>query len=672
MRTQNMQTFLVIGTDHHNTLGVVESLGQKGIKPDVIITKSDGSPSSFVLTSKYINNGYVCHVEDVVRFVKEEYPRSKEGKAIVVTTSDTTAATLDDYYDELSKFLVLPGTGKEGELRYWMSKKNMMALAVKVGLNVPKTIVVKKGERAENVTFPCMTKSISSLLGGKSNISVCFNQKELDAFLENQKKYPGIQVQQLIDKDFEFQFLGYSLESGEEIIIPGRTHIDRPKGFDNTFYLKFLEIDESFNNTLAKAKDFIRQTHYSGPFSIEFIRDKKGVDYFLEMNFRNDGNAICMTASGTNTPYIWYLYNTGGDYKKEMEQSTFTPVTMMPEEPYFFNMLRREVTIGEWLRNIRNTTQFATYFKEDNKPFKTYLKMEIGKYVSKYFKKLFIRVWEPVFVTPKEGTSLIEGKWHYQYLKNKPKDRCYADPFVLKVTDEEIHLLVEEIRNKFPTGRIAKLIIDRTTFSIKNEIVLLDLETHLSFPAILRKGSEIYVYPENAASGGLNMYRYIPTDERFERVCQLSDQPISDAVIYEGFSKPCILCTRKPKSNGNETEFYEADKPEGPYSYKTSVQFVDNVGRGAGDIFELDDKLIRPAQVNNRDYGEALCFQELNKTEIGYSLTELSRIQTPRWTTGLHTFNSYKGVNVVDIRKPLHPFIYYTARFFYRLFKRRK
>lgn len=667
-----MQTFLIIGTDHHNTLGVVESLGQKGVRPDVIVTKKSDDKKSFVLRSKYINNGYVCRCDDVVRFIKEEYPLNKKEKAVVVTTSDVVAAPIDNHYNELSEYLILPGTGKQGDLQYWMSKSNMMVLAKKVGLTVPETVVVKKGEKTASITFPCMTKSVSSLQGGKSNIKICRNQQELNDFLENQKKYPEVQVQQLIDKDFEFQFLGYSLGAGEEIVIPGRTHIDRPKGFDNTFYLKYVKIDESFKDTLAKAKNFIRQTHYSGPFSIEFIRDKSGVDYFLEMNFRNDGNAICMTASGTNAPYIWYLYNTGGDYKKEIEKSTFTPVTLMPEEPYFFNMIRKEVSFREWWRNMCHTTQFATYFKDDKKPFKTYLRMEIGKYASKYFKKLFMRVWEPVFVTPKEGTSLIEGKWIYQYLKNKPKDRCYADSFLLDVTDDEIHLLVEEIRNKYPIGRIAKLVIDKKTFAIKNEIVLLDLETHLSFPAIFRKENEIYVYPENAASGELNMYRYVSAEERFEKVYQLCNLPLSDAVIYEGFGKPCILCTRKPKSNGNETEFYEADKPEGPYSYVTSVQFGDNVGRGAGDVFEFDGKIIRPAQVNNRDYGEGLCFQELKKTETGYSLTEISRINTPRGITGLHTFNSYKGLNVVDIRKPAHPCIYYTARFIYRLFKGRK
>ena len=665
-----MYKILVIGSDHHNTLGVIESLGQKGLRPDVIIVKSGTDTYSFVLKSKYVDNGYTCHIEDLVQFVKDNYKSNVGGKTVVISTSDTVAATLDDCYDELSGFLVLPGTGQQGELRKWMGKDRMIELAKGVGLNVPKTAIVKKGETLNDFIFPCMTKSTSSLLGGKSNIRICHKKEELDEFLCNQKKYSDVQVQQFIDKDFEFQFIGYSLNGGNELIIPGRTHIDRPKGFDNTFYLKYVEIDDTFNDTLNKSKEFIKRTHYSGPFSIEFIRDKKGVDYFLEMNFRNDGNAICMTASGTNAPYIWYLYKTGGDYKTELSLSSFKLVNWMPEETYFFDMLRKEVTLGEWLKNLRQTTQFAIYFKEDKKPFRAYLRKEVKSYISRFFNNLFLRVWMPVFITPIKGSSLLEGKWQFHYLKNMPKNKGYADPFILDVTKDEIHLLVEEIRHEKPIGRIAKLIIDRNTYEIKNETVLLELETHLSFPAILRKDNCIYVYPENAASGELNIYKYEVAEGRFEKESRIINKPLSDAIIFEGFVRPCLIATRKPNSNGNVVEFYEADKSEGPYLYVSSVSFSDKIARGAGDVFEQEGRWIRPAQVNNKDYGEALCFQELKKTTEGYSLTELSRVKPPHGATCLHTFNSYNGIYVADVRYPVNPVLFYVARFFHRLVKR--
>ena len=45
---------LIIGGDHHNTLGVVESFAEKGIKPYVLIYENNSH--SFVLHSKHIAN----------------------------------------------------------------------------------------------------------------------------------------------------------------------------------------------------------------------------------------------------------------------------------------------------------------------------------------------------------------------------------------------------------------------------------------------------------------------------------------------------------------------------------------------------------------------------------------------------------------------------------------
>ena len=43
---------LVIGADHHNTLGIVESLGQKGLNSYVLIVGEN--INSFVLKSRYV------------------------------------------------------------------------------------------------------------------------------------------------------------------------------------------------------------------------------------------------------------------------------------------------------------------------------------------------------------------------------------------------------------------------------------------------------------------------------------------------------------------------------------------------------------------------------------------------------------------------------------------
>ena len=376
----NMNNVIVIGSDHHNTLGVVESLGMAGLMPFVILVANYEIDKSFVSRSKYCKGRvFMTTYPRLIALLHEKFGKNNnpEHKSIVITTNDEAASLLDNHYQELSDFLVLSGTGKQGELDHWMNKPNMVHLAESIKMNVPLTRIVKRGEVIDEFVFPCMTKSISTLKGGKSNIRVCENIQELNSFLSEQTNYPEVQVQQLIDKDFEFQFIGCSIHAGEEVIIPGRTHIVRPNGYDNTFHLKYVALDESFDDLLKQTRAFIRQIGYSGLFSIEFIRDKSGVDYFLEMNFRNDGNAVCVTASGTNLPYLWYLSHVDeAQYRRELERSTFKPVVLTPFEHYFYNMIQGEVTFGEWLRNNFRTTQFAAYFKDDTAPFWHHLKMD--------------------------------------------------------------------------------------------------------------------------------------------------------------------------------------------------------------------------------------------------------------------------------------------------------
>ena len=49
---------VVVGADHHNTLGVVESFGLKGLKSYVVLytSRKDG----YVLHSKYVESGCCC------------------------------------------------------------------------------------------------------------------------------------------------------------------------------------------------------------------------------------------------------------------------------------------------------------------------------------------------------------------------------------------------------------------------------------------------------------------------------------------------------------------------------------------------------------------------------------------------------------------------------------
>lgn len=373
---------VIIGGDHHNTLGVVESFGEKGIKSYVLLLTSH--KRGYVLHSKYVESGWCCNSDISIIECLESNFKDKKNKAVIIATNDVVAWILDNNYDSLKDYFHIPTIDPAGNLSELMSKQYMNSLAKQVGFSVPKTWVIYDNKIPTEIEYPVITKAISSLAGTKDNIKIIYEESQLSCFLESQQVCPVIQVQKYIDKEFEFQLLGCSLNKGDTVLIPGRTHIVRPNGLDNTFFLRYDKCEPSLTQTLNKAVNFVQKTKFTGLFSIEFLHDKNGNDYFLEMNFRNDGNSYCVTASGTNLPYILYLSAIGGDYQNEISNSKVETIHMMPEIYYFTRLLAGEFSIHEWWSNFRKTNCFTTYFKNDKKPFFWFIILALKKRIFSY------------------------------------------------------------------------------------------------------------------------------------------------------------------------------------------------------------------------------------------------------------------------------------------------
>ena len=239
--------------------------------------------------------------------------------------------------------------------------------------------------------------------------------------------------------------------------------------------------------------------------------------------------------------------------------------------------------------------------------------------------------------------------FEYSIIKNPYHDqKWFADPFVLNVNDKEIQLLVEEFDKSIQRGRIARLVIDRNTNIIIDCKIVLDLATHLSFPAIYRVGSDIYVHPENSASGASYMYQYdVNSDCLINPVCVL-DEPVTDAIIRKDGDRYVMSATCLPIPNGNTLRLYESDKLLGPYTFAKEEAFENNTARMAGLFITKDNRQIRPAQDCNESYGKAVVFYDGHKI-----LSKLS----PKGIKycGIHTYNTFKNVGIIDLKKWDYP-----------------
>lgn len=358
-----MNKVIVIGGDHHNTLGVIRSLGEKGLRPDALIVSRDGR--SFVEKSKYINHTYIIRENSMITpFLIEHYNQSEE-KPVIICCHDASSSEVDIHAEELGKLFFLPGSEVQGRITYLMNKQRMSALAEKCGFAIPITVYPNHFPLQEQeVFFPCIVKPLVSKEGSKDDICICHHIGEVNIAL-SKMGVDNSQIQLFIEKDFEYQLIGCSTD--DCIIIPGVSKILRPCKGSNTSFLHYEPLENDFCDIDA-CKNFVRQTGYKGLFSMEFLRDKDGRDYFMEINFRNDGNAICVTASGVNLPYIWYLNCIGKDYSEEMNKKV-VPKYVLPDSAEIRLLFTKQINIFQYFGDLMKTDRFMEFDWKDIKPF---------------------------------------------------------------------------------------------------------------------------------------------------------------------------------------------------------------------------------------------------------------------------------------------------------------
>ena len=362
-----MNRIIIIGGgNHHNTLGVIRALGERNYGVE-LITIGDCN-KHYVSSSKYVTQHVaIPNISDLSSYLINRKPAKEGIKDIIISCADAVTEHLNNHLNQPSDTYILPGTQKEGEMVKLMNKTTMIEMVSKRGISAPK--IWKLPDEIEKVEFPCITKTYVSSHGRKADIVICNKRSELDLFII--KNNDPVFAQIFIDKKEEIQFIGCSLRNGDEVIIPGMSKILRSQPNTNTGFLEYGPIDSFYNDTIEKARQYIQDCKYSGLFSFEILRGKDDKVWFLEINFRNDGNAWCVTKSGINLPLIWVKACLGIDFRDEIRIPNH--ILMMPEFQDFKLVLERKVSPIQWIKDWKRTDFFMEYDPLDKRPFWQYI-----------------------------------------------------------------------------------------------------------------------------------------------------------------------------------------------------------------------------------------------------------------------------------------------------------
>lgn len=230
----------------------------------------------------------------------------------------------------------------------------------------------------------------------------------------------------------------------------------------------------------------------------------------------------------------------------------------------------------------------------------------------------------------------------------------FADPFILKETDDTLEILAEEALFLGGAASLVKLTVCTKTFQLVRRKRILSIKSHLSYPYILRRDDGVYILPENIASDKLKLYRYDEVREECIYVKTLLDMPVSDPnIVYEN-GKYWLFGGKKGCDQEELYLWCSDDNIFGDYYPKEGVR-VKKCLRGsrmAGDFFRIDGQLYRPSQDCLEHYGAGTVIWRVDSISPDkYEETEVAALYPQpesNYPDGLHTINFSDNWCVID------------------------
>lgn len=376
--------FIVFSEDHYNPLGVLRSLGEKGLSPISILI---GEKPCLINHCKYVQKiHYVNNVEEGYILLLDIYG-NEEFKPFIFCSDDNTTSFLDSHYDVLKDKFFFYNAGFTGKITWLQNKDHITDLGIECGLDSLNKEIVETGVLPQKLSYPIITKVLASTMGAwKGDVYVCNNQNELlDAY--KKIKSPELILQEYIHKKGEFCMEGFSINDGKDVFIPFRA--DYLRYYDKSYghYMKMSPFNDSgFKDKIRK---LFHKTGYNGIFEIEFMTGPNDENYFLEVNFRASTWNYAITVAGGNLPYYWAKSTLLGRIPIEEMSLKKEPFTAMVEPDDFFNnvLKSRKVGFRQWLKE-RNACQCLYYYnKKDSWPSFYYWKRRVLNNLLKPIKK---------------------------------------------------------------------------------------------------------------------------------------------------------------------------------------------------------------------------------------------------------------------------------------------
>ena len=237
-----------------------------------------------------------------------------------------------------------------------------------------------------------------------------------------------------------------------------------------------------------------------------------------------------------------------------------------------------------------------------------------------------------------------------------PKDRGWADPFVISANDRH-YVFLEEILYATGKGRISCMEISATGQWEKPRPVL-EREHHLSYPFLFEFEERLFMLPESSKARVIEVYECKEFPMRWELSKTLmSDVVALDSTLHYDGDRWWLLCNMVETSGGSgcdELFIFHSDSPLSdrwtPHPHNPVVSDATRA-RPGGQLFTREGQLYRPSQNCTPIYGYGFGLNAVDTLDDTEFEERLVHSAAPNWDArilGTHTFNFHGGMTVAD------------------------
>ncbi len=310
---------IVIGDNNYNSYGLIRSLYR--CKADFFFICLGNVKYHPIQYSKYVakNRFFPIIAMEEIWGILEKL-KGESGEKCIICSHDAGAQWVDINEEKLSLDFTTPCRSKHlGKL---FDKNTQCELAAKCGLNVPASVIYTLGKEQDfsKLPYPVFIKPMISTEGSKADMAICKNQEELVNALSNSRFTKTFLIQEYIENGFDVNCIGY--RSDMECVIPCSVHKLRAwPDYCGAAAYGIVKRPEDFGVDVEAIKKVIIESGYYGPFSVDLVH-RRGKNYFMELNYRNDGNAFGLTSAGVNL-YDAFIKN------EKVDISSFHSVKMI-------------------------------------------------------------------------------------------------------------------------------------------------------------------------------------------------------------------------------------------------------------------------------------------------------------------------------------------------------